>query len=161
MQQAAPATQQAAPAANTWAEVLNSSTAESDFRILAFMTTSRKNKGGIDVVGQSLEVLIGGRQMVSIAALLSASRQWSGAAWRSAGGRPALGRATGTAAGAQAAQAAQATKADAAGAAMQQGWGWSQQPISAAAGALPACHSSARTNKARSHWRAVVNMGEV
>ena len=121
MQQAAPATQQAAPAANTWAEVLNSSTAESDFRILAFMTTSRKNKGGIDVVGQSLEVLIGGRQMVSIAALLSASRQWSGAAWRNAGGRPALGRATGTAAGAQAAQAAQATKADAAGAAMQQG----------------------------------------
>ena len=41
MQQAAPATQQAAPAANTWTEVLNSNTADSDFRILAFMTTSR------------------------------------------------------------------------------------------------------------------------
>ena len=93
--------------------------------------------------------------MVLIPALQSASGQWSGAAWCSAGGRPALGRATGTAAGAQAAQAMQA---DAASAVMQQGWGKSQQPISAAAGALPACHSSARTNKARSHWRAAVNI---
>ena len=41
MQQAAPATQQAAPAANTWADVLNSSRAEKDFRILDFMKTSR------------------------------------------------------------------------------------------------------------------------
>ena len=85
--------------------------------------------------------MIGGRQMVSMPALQSASGWWSGAAWRSAGGRPALGREAATAAGAQAAQ-------DVASAAMQQGWGSSQQPISPAACALQACHSKARANKA-------------
>ena len=96
--------------------------------------------------------------MVSIPALQSASGWWSGAAWRSAGGRPWLGRGAGTAAGAQAAQAAQA---EVASAAMQQGRGPSQQPISPAAGALLACHSKARTNKAWRHWRARKNMVKV
>ena len=93
--------------------------------------------------------------MVSIPMLQSNSRWWSGAAWRSAGGRPAFGREVATAAGAQAAQA------DVASAAMQQGWGSSQQPISPAAGALPACHSKARANMTKHHRRALQNIAEV
>lgn len=94
--------------------------------------------------------------MAATRASISGNGPWSGAVWPGPGKLPAPAKATGTATGAQAAQAVQAATG-----AMQQGSAGSQQPISAAAGAETACHSSARTHRALSHWCGVRDMRPV